>query len=67
MNSKVARAYRAASESERRKLDLMVNLHLREVIHSRKPIQAAMAEISRNAQKQGLTREFLQSCIGASV
>ena len=60
----VACVYRAASDSERRKLDLLVNLRLREVTNSRKPIQEVMAEISRNAQKRGLTPEILQSILG---
>ena len=63
VGSKVARVYRAASDSERRKLDLLVNLRLREVTNSRKPIQEVMAEISRNARKRGLTPEILQSIL----
>ncbi len=63
VDPKVARVYRAASDSERRKLDLLVNLRLREVANSHKPIQEVMAEISRNARKRGLTPEILQSIL----
>lgn len=63
VDPKVARAYRGASDSERRKLDLLVNLRLREITGSRKPIQEVMAEISRNAQRRGLTPEILQSIL----
>ena len=63
VDPKVARVYRAASDSERRKLDLLMNLRLREVTNARKPIQVVMAEVSRNARKRGLTPEILQSIL----
>ena len=59
----VADAYRSASTSDRRKLDLLINLRLREATESRKSLQEIMHEISRNARRRGLTPEILQSIL----
>ena len=59
----VARAYRAASDSERRKFDLLVNLRLREAISPRKSLMDIVEEIGRNAERRGLTPEILQSIL----
>ena len=59
----VADAYRSASDDERRKLDLLINLRLREVTESRTSLRTSMAVISRDAQRRGLTPEILQSIL----
>lgn len=59
----VARAYRTASDSERRKFDLLVNLRLREAIGPRKSLMDIVEEIGRNAERRGLTPEILQSIL----
>ena len=59
----VANAYRLASESDRRKLDLLVNLRLRDATKSKESLKDVMLEISRNAQQRGLTPEILQSLL----
>ena len=59
----LAEMYRSASEDERRKLDLIINLRLRDAIESRKSLQDIMLKISRNAQKRGLTPDILQSIL----
>ena len=59
----LADMYRSASDNERRKLDLIINLHLRDAIESKKSLQDIMLEISSNAQKRGLTPEILQSIL----
>ncbi len=64
VDSDVAKAYRSASESERRKLDLLINLRLHEAIKPGKSLREIMSEISRNAQRRGLTPEILQSILG---
>ena len=64
VDSDVARLYRSASDHERRKLDLLVNLCLRDAAESGKSLQDTMLEISRNAQRRGLTPEILQSILG---
>ena len=63
VDTDVADAYRSASSSDRRKLDLLINLHLREASGSRKSLQETMREISRNAGRRGLTPEILQSVL----
>ena len=63
VDSDVAKAYRSASESDRRKLDLLINLRLREVIKPEKSLQEITSEISRNVQRRGLTPEILQAIL----
>ena len=65
VDADLAEIYRAASESERRKLDLLINMRLRNILKSkaRRPLQEIMDDISRKAQKRGLTPEILQSIL----
>ena len=63
VDSDVAKLYRSVSDNERRKLDLLVNLCLREATESGKSLRDTMLEISRNAQRRGLTPEILQSIL----
>ncbi len=59
----LADMYRSASDDDRRKLDLIINLRLRDAIESRRSLRDIMLEISRNAQKRGVTPEILQSIL----
>ena len=63
VDADVADAYRAVSDGDRRKLDLLINLRLREATHSKRTLRAIMQDISRNAQRRGLTPEILQSIL----
>ena len=63
VDAEVAIAYRSASDVERRKLNLLVNLRLREATRSRQSLEDIMREISRNAQQRGLTPEILESIL----
>lgn len=63
VDSDVANRYRSASNKERRKLDLLINLRLRDVTKSEQSLRDTMLEISRNAQQRGLTPEILQSIL----
>ncbi len=63
VDSDVAKLYRSASDEERRKLDLLVNLRLRDVADSGRSFQDVMEEISRNARQRGLTPDILQSIL----
>ena len=64
VDADLAEIYRSASESERRKLDLMLNIRLRAVLEPpEKPLLTLMDEISREAQRNGLTPEILQSIL----
>ncbi len=55
----VAKAFRSASEGERKKMELLLNLRLLEVTRARKPLEQVMREISRSAKERGLTEEIL--------
>ena len=63
VDSDVAKFYRSVSDSDRRKLDLLVNLRLREATESPKSLRGIMREMSRDAQRRGLTPEILQSIL----
>lgn len=59
----VAKAFRSASESERRKMELLLNLRLLEVTRTRKSLEQVMREVSRSAKERGLTEETLQDLL----
>ena len=61
----VADVYRSASDDERRKIDLLINLCLREATESRTSLRDNMMEISRDAQRRGLTPKNLESILEA--
>lgn len=63
VDPEVASAYRLASHKERRKLDLLVNLRLREATRSKASLKDIMEEVSRKAQERGLTQDTLQSIL----
>ena len=63
VDSEVANFYRSASDAERRKLDLLISLRLREIAANEKSLETVMDEISNNAQQRGLTPEILQSIL----
>ena len=60
VDSEVAAAYRAASTVDRRKLDVLINLRLRDATRTDRSLREVMLEISRNAQRRGLTPAILQ-------
>lgn len=66
VNTDVANAYRIASEEERRKLDLLVNLRLRDATRTKSSLKQVMGEISQNAQERGLTPDILESILDES-
>ena len=59
----VASAYRSASEQDRRKLDLLANLRLRDATRTKSSLKKVMEEIGRNARARGLTLKTLQSLL----
>lgn len=58
-----ARAFNAASDEERRKLEALLSLRLMEVARSKESLSEVMDEISRKAQERGLTSETLQAIL----
>jgi len=63
VDADVADAYRSASDEERRKLDLLVNLRLREATRSKSSLKDVMREISENARRRGLTPDIMRSIL----
>lgn len=63
VDSEVADFYRSVSEKDRRKLDLLANLRLREAAVDGKLLVEIMDEISDNAKRLGLTTEVLESIL----
>ena len=56
-------AHRSASDDGHRKRDLLINPRLRDATESRTSLRTIMEEISREAQRRGLTPEILQSIL----
>lgn len=58
-----ARAYEAATPEERRKIDLLLSLRLKQVTGPAAPLKQVMREISEKAQARGLTEEKLDELL----
>lgn len=63
VDAEVAQAYELASEDERRKLDILLSLKLREVTSNQRSLLEVMDDISRKARQRGLTLEILESIL----
>jgi hypothetical protein len=63
VDPEAARAYRSASEQERRKLDLLLSLRLHDALNPSGSLQDLLHELSRKAQDRGLTPEVLESVL----
>lgn len=59
----IAKAFRSASASERKKMELLLNLRLLEVTRTSKPLEQVMREISHSAQERVLTEEILSELL----
>lgn len=59
VDAETADAYEASSEVDRRKIDLLINLKLKEVVKKVRPLEEVMQEISRKAQDRGLIQKSL--------
>ncbi|HET6568719.1 MAG TPA: hypothetical protein VFG50_12195 [Rhodothermales bacterium] len=58
-----ARIYQAASEQQRRKLDLLLSLQLSEAARTGRSLKQLMHEASQEAQTRGLTPEILKEIL----
>jgi len=63
VDSELARAYRRASAQDRQKMEILINLWLKEVAADKAPLQQVMDEVSRKAKAKGLTLEILDSAL----
>jgi hypothetical protein len=66
VDPKAAQAYRAASEQERRKLDVLLSLRLQDALSPVGSLEDLIREISHKAQERGLTPEILDSILHES-
>jgi hypothetical protein len=58
-----AKAYRQASEQDRRKLDLLLSLRLHDAMQSTRSLKEVIDDISAKARERGLTPEILESIL----
>jgi hypothetical protein len=64
VDPETARAFAAASDEERRKLQLLLRLRLRELTtRPSRSLKEIMDEIGRDAEARGLTPEILESLL----
>jgi hypothetical protein len=64
VDAEAARAFEAASDEERRKLEALLSLQLiRATKEAPSGLREVMARISHNAQERGLTPECLQDIL----
>lgn len=64
VDPETARAYSDATEEQRRKLRLLLKLHLRELTaYSTRSLSAIMDEMGHNAEARGLTPEILETLL----
>jgi len=63
VDPKAAQMYRAASETERRTLDVVLSARLLRAFEPTRSFEEISAEASRQAQENGLTPEILESIL----
>jgi hypothetical protein len=64
LDADTARAFSAASAEDRRKLQLLLSLRLRELTaRPARSLKEVMDEIGRHAEARGLTPEILESLL----
>jgi len=64
VDADTARAFSAASAEERRKMQLLLSLRLRELTaRPARPLKEVMDEIGRHAEARGLTAEILETLL----
>jgi hypothetical protein len=64
VDSETARAFAATPPEERRKLQLLLRLRLRELtVRPARPLKQIMHEIGLEAEARGLTPEILESLL----
>jgi hypothetical protein len=64
VDADTAQAFSTASSEDRRKLELLLRLRLRELTaRPARPLKEIMDEIGRDAEARGLTPEILESLL----
>jgi hypothetical protein len=65
IDADLAQAFQAASAQDQSKLQLLLNLWLRELFVRSTPLKSLMDELSEKAQQRGLTAERLEDLLRA--
>jgi len=63
IDDEAARAFKMLSLNDRRKLETLISIRLIEAKKKKKSLKKVMSEISRKAQKRGLTSNILESIL----
>ncbi len=63
VDAEAARAFRSASAEDRRKIEALVSLRIKEVMSRDAPLQEIMSQISRKVQERGFTPKILRSLL----
>jgi hypothetical protein len=66
VDAEAARAYRSATEQDRRKLDLLLSLRLHDALRPSGSLSDLMRDLSSKAQERGLTPEAVESILHES-
>jgi hypothetical protein len=59
----IAQCFNAASAEQQRRLELLLNLRLREAFDTAESLETLMRQMSRTAQENGLTPEILEDIL----
>ena len=62
----LASAYRAATEDERRKIDLLLNLRLGEAIEARSSLAAVIQTVAARARQRGMNEDLLKTLLNGA-
>ena len=63
VDSRVAEAYFAATQAQRRKLNALLSLKLSDMIRTERSLEEVMSEMSWKAQARGLTPQILEQIL----
>ena len=64
VDSDVARVYQKASGEQKKKMEILVNLWLKEFASDKKTLKQIMDEVSNKAKAKGATPQKLSSALG---
>ena len=64
VDSDVARVYQKASGDQKKKMEILVNLWLKEFASDKKTLKQVMDEVSNKAKAMGATPQKLSSALG---
>lgn len=65
VDERIAKIYQEAPEDVQKKMQILFDILMQELILSPRPLQDVMDEISQKAEERGLTPEILDSLLNA--